>query len=782
MVTGVGSVSKHSILDSSFPVLLPAHAALFLSESEFRAFITHEICYPNLTELEQEIKTIDTEEARPTTEKGTVSAAGLKRRASKEADSLRPQKAPFIEGLKKHAAYDRSLLDLAIKNKGLTDNADLTHLSSKNAIVDLFYDLRENIQSSKLKTLLDAAWSEDAELTLKLIFNARSIHLGKSSRVSAYKALGWLADNHPLTLLASLRWLVRPVIDKRATQTLDKVKDKEDEDDFDMVDVDEADPDKAHDICYGVSHGYWKDLLNLIVFAAHKQLTCDLEPSDLLNQKAEKNNSGKRKRDWDHSIAKGLRHLKKKVQNERVQILLKTDAFYRALHFSVARLFAGQLKVDKALLDSGRKSDLKKISLAAKWAPTFGEFHDKNTFILSSIAEILFPDPVKFCPDATNRELYLRHVRELCRKQYVSPLRAALSIVERDIAARSFHNIKYERVPSLAMNRYTSLFTKKDHEHFSQYVRNVAQGTAKISGATLLPSTLVSKARNYGQRASSGRKPSDFKAAKAAAEVEILTSILDGQWKTLVQRVREAGTLQSSIAVCDVSGSMSGPRFNDGSCPMDSAIGLSLLIAEATAAPFGGGIITFSDTPTYLSVGSEQDPRGLVDKVTYIQRASWSMSTNFVAVFEDVILPMATANNLSQGDMVKQIFVFSDMQFNSAQQGADRWTSSYERIKSKYKAAGYEMPRLIFWNLAPYHTSKPVTMDDVNTALVSGYSQGMLRAFLESGAFEEEEEVVVKDEEDGVVEVRKETKKLDALGVVKKAVENKAYDMLEVVD
>lgn len=354
-------------------------------------------------------------------------------------------------------------------------------------------------------------------------------------------------------------------------------------------------------------------------------------------------------------------------------------------------------------------------------------------------------------------------------------------MVERDIAANTFNNIKYDRVPSLAMDRYASLFMKKDLPRFKSYIQNVAKGSAKISGATLLPSTLIAKARNIVQHSYGHQKSKDFKAVKLAVELDISRDVIDGQWNTLVQRVRDAGTLTSSIAVCDVSGSMGLPQFKDGSCPMDSAIGLSLLIASVTSAPFGSGFITFHEQPAYLSL---KDDQGLVEKVRYCVEAPWGGNTNFVAVFEDVILPMAVENKLKQEDMVKQVFVFSDMQFDMAQYRTDRWTTSYQRIKDKFAAAGYEVPRLIFWNLADGSTSKPTTMEDSDTALVSGYSQGMLRAFLESGAFGEEEELdeVEEEGEDGVMEVKKVKKKVDPLSTVRKAVENKAYEMLEVVD
>lgn len=772
----------HSVLDSSFPVLLPHDEALFMSNADFEALIKQtitEAARPHSTKPASAFDTIDTTDPNTTLASTTVSINTLKRPASDEADNDRAQKAPFITGLEQHAAHLRTQDDLAADNKTLTENHDVTNVSSKNPLVDLFYDLGENTTGEDLRALLDASWKTDATLTLKIIFNARSIHLGKSNRVASYKAFGWLAETHPLTLLANLKWLIRPVIAKKAPKPgNDEGKAKGVDEDFDMIGEEEADPAKAHDVRHGVSHGYWKDVLNLVVFAANDQLKVDGDFASLLTQRQDNSKTGKRTRNWDPVEAKAARTQQKLEQNKRVQDKLADDPLYRALHLTVARLFAEQLKEDKALLDSDKKSDLEKLSLAAKWAPTFGEFHDKHTFILSSIAEILFPDPASSCPDATNRELYLRHIREHYRKQYASPLRKALSIVERDIAGNTFSNIHYQRVPSLAMDRYTSLFLKKDTERFTSYIQDVTKGTANISGATLLPSTLIAKARGLGM---TDRNPKSLKAAKAAAIGNVEGDVLNAQWNTLVERVRAAGTLTSSIAICDVSGSMTIDRFADGSTPMDSAIGLSLLLSSVTAPPFGGGFITFSQEPAYISIDSAAS---LVDTVREMENAPWGMNTDFVAVFEDVILPMAVANNLTQEQMVQKVFVFSDMQFDQANVADKRWTSSFERIKQKFAEKGYELPTLVFWNLAATSRGdKPVTEDDGNVALVSGYSQGMMRAMIEGGALEGTEEVEEEVEgEDGMLEVKTVKKKVDPETVVRAAVSSKAYEMLTVVD
>jgi hypothetical protein len=67
--------------------------------------------------------------------------------------------------------------------------------------------------------------------------------------------------------------------------------------------------------------------------------------------------------------------------------------------------------------------------------------------------------------------------------------------------------------------------------------------------------------------------------------------------------------------------------------------------------------------------------------------------------------------------------------------------SSFDRIKTAYAAAGYDMPNLTFWNLA-CHESKPVTVNDQNTAMALGYSHGMLKVFLEIGALGGKEVII----------------------------------------
>ncbi|KAK7914513.1 hypothetical protein PG985_012216 [Apiospora marii] len=814
-------------LQYTFPITFPSHPALTLSDTKFNGFLERDLGQQishsapakpaDKKETESESFTLltppsITAELRGATESLSLDDGPANATVTKPDGDEAPTQ-PFMKGLLSHEADTRKqqeqlqLQEQAdSENLMRTENNDIAFRSTKEPLLDLFAELEEVISGPRLYELLNMSWQKDPLMTLKIIYNARSIHLGKASRTTFYRCAGWLAQYHPSTLVANLRWLSRPVIMK-------KVEKPEGEgDDVVMVEPEHGKDDQdasAFDVKNGVSHGYWKDLLNILALSVNEQLTVLANPKDILNVTREKHEQG-RKKHVDAAEAKTKRHEVRHERHERATASFNEKPVHRALHMAIARLFSEQLKSDLALLRGDDAKAKRRISLCAKWAPSHDRFHDKHTFIVSTIAELMHPEHIL---QGMGREICLRHAREAYRKD-ISALRGHLDIVERHLSAKTLDKIKYDRVPSIAMNNYAGIFAEKDTEHFETYINKVAEGKAKISGATLLPSTLIKAVRESGHTTRASGK--SVKEAVEAKMAELNGKVVDGQWKSLVQRIKDSGNLESSMAVCDVSGSMSSPVFADRTCPMDSSIGLSLLLAEVTAPPFGGTFITFSESPTVEQVDLTKTLR---EKYADMSRAPWGGSTNFVAVFEDLVLPMALRNNLKPEDMVKRIFVFSDMQFNQAESGYDYyrgtrstdspcWGTSYERIKKKFSDAGYEMPELVFWNLAGgragYHggwdepdelgdptAPKPVTADQEGTAIVSGYSQGMLKVFLDNGSFddaEEEEEPVPETttDEDGieVVEAKRPSKKqkMDPMTTLKRAIGHKAYEMLKVID
>ncbi|EZF76361.1 hypothetical protein H105_02253 [Trichophyton soudanense CBS 452.61] len=788
-----GQKTKTTSMDSSFPVLLPEDPTIHLEPAEFRERIFASVAKE--AKWKENLKTTNSNPAlsaqTPPKAAVTISAAQSNYDSSGNAfvDAL-------VQEAKNPGTQKVSLEELDAKNLTHTDNSGVTHASTESHLVDLFHTLDGEPNEEKLITLeplLEKAWADDALVTLKIIWNCRSIHLGKGERSMFYVALGWLKDNHPQTLLTNLPWITRGVIEK-----LPQKERKEDE--TSVVIENQTLGVDDREVVHGVSHGYWKDLLNLLALSANDQLGMK-NPESVLKNRTRAPQETLEKLDIElplrakkikvsamdvnekraylkipredrmkeaHKIISVQKEASKKRKRSRETSLheklwkkFESDSFHRALHNTIARMFADQLRKDKILLEGGSKQQLKEISLCAKWAPSLERFHDKQTLIATTIAELLFPaENIK--KEGDTRETYLKRAREQYRASFLSPLRKALQVVERDISANNFTGLKYAQVPSLAMDLYKKLFAKKDRDNFLKYLLDVQAGKQTISGSFTNGSTLGND--------------------------EIARLTLNSQWETLIQRIKDSGSLSDSIAVCDVSGSMMSLPVN-GATMYENAVGLSLVLSTVTKAPFGGKMITFSESPRIVTINEDGNKSSFVEQVDKVQNMPAGFNTDFLAVFTKAILPLAIKNEVKPEDMVKRVFVFSDMQFDEARGNTDPWATHYQIIEKEYKAAGYEVPELIFWNLSQRKTgSTPVTQDMPGTALVGGQSQAMLKVFLEGGSFddgkvEEEDEVEGEGEDDDGFEViQKKKKAVTPLSLVMKAIKHQAYDMLKVVD
>ncbi|KAJ9648271.1 hypothetical protein H2199_001124 [Coniosporium tulheliwenetii] len=817
-----------SSIHSSFPVLVPDVEALFLEDASFEAYIRETLRDYSKRQAEASLAAA----AVPETTGTEMQVDEESSDAQVAADVDSPGSLdPHIDDDPDSSAHLPESMEAG--GKMLTENADVTYRTTQSPLVDLFFSLEKQIASEKLQLLLDATWKEDPLTALKIIWSGRSIHLGRGERGTFYRCVGWLAKNHPLTALLNLKWLARPVIEKKVVK-----KEDADLDAIIVIAPEDVEGDDQWLVRHGVSHGYWKDLLNILVLAVYGSLDVWKDPKVILNVK----NAQPKKRKFNSTKeeAKENKHAQEQERHQRFLTMFNEDGLYRALHLTVARLFAEQLRADTKLLNSSDKKALRRLSLCAKWAPSLERSHDKHTFIASTIAEMLYPQ-AELNPTLTDRETYLKHAREAYRSRTLAPLRKALAVVERDITAENFSAIKYERVPSLAMDRYKILFATKDTDHFSAYLQDVSSGKARISGAVLTPATLVRQAMDIKPIPTRPRPSSSDPKATSKWMLkhkidQVSIQVLNGQWNTLVQRMRDSGTLENSIAVADVSGSMYTPIFPDRTRPIDSAVGLALLVAELAEPPFRGAFITFSSTPQIVRVSDHRDGFDFVMKVQELAGSDWGMNTDFVAVFEKLILPLAIENKVPADQMVKRVFVFSDMHFDAAQPPeaplsapsspssvpsaplpsspmspsspqapslqsttpeacGERWSTSFERIQKKFKEAGYEMPELVFWNLAGARPGAqeqgapmPVQADEPGCALsgddedVSG-GRGFEDPEEEGDKMEVVEKKVVLDEKGEKKEevVTREEKK-DPMFYVRKGVGHRAYEMLEVYD
>ena len=120
----------------------------------------------------------------------------------------------------------------------------------------------------------------------------------------------------------------------------------------------------------------------------------------------------------------------------------------------------------------------------------------------------------------------------------------------------------------------------------------------------------------------------------------------------------------------------------------------------------------------------------LKSKIEFVRNMEWGMNTDFQKVF-DCILDVAVNENLKEDQMIKRIFVFSDMEFDEASKNP--WETDYQAITRKYTEKGYgsAVPQIVFWNLRESNAT-PVPATQKGVALVSGFSKNLLTLFLDN--------------------------------------------------
>ncbi|KAF5388840.1 hypothetical protein D9757_005607 [Collybiopsis confluens] len=554
------------------------------------------------------------------------------------------------------------------------------------------------------------------------------------------------------------------------------------------------------------SHGYWKDLLNILALASTDELDTvnakflhhPRSPFNYRDRKVKVNASPEAHRQFIIQIQERAKAERTRIAGERHEILIKRlqDSKYRALYVAVSRLFADQLVKDLQVIDQldhlppgqDRIPLLKKLSLAGKWAPTPGASHDRVTNVASAISLLLhhsrssiprpFPKALSTFDgsqaESTNPYLILR---SYYHRWVLVPLRSLLLVPETLMSANKWSTIRYNRVPSLSMKSNMEHFFKHDPDRFQQYLVDVESGKKTISGATLLPHQIVTevvKLHNDLQAdtiKSKYPKLAEMRKERAVPQLRVL----DGQWKSLIDRLKQSGTLDSSLAICDVSGSMgslSGSNSRHPS-PIAPAIALSLVLAQLVKPPFNQAFITFSADPQIVTLNPELS---LAETIETMQNSAWGMNTDFNAIFLKLLLPLAVKIKVPKEEMIKQLFVFSDMQFDEAsgQEYMD-WKTNHDVIAEAYAGAGYDMPKIIYWDLAGNGTME-VTAEREGVAMMNGFSASMLKVFM--GEEEEDEGW----EKVGKTEKETDEDKFNPLIIMKKSVMKLSFDGLVVLD
>lgn len=292
----------------------------------------------------------------------------------------------------------------------------------------------------------------------------------------------------------------------------------------------------------------------------------------------------------------------------------------------------------------------------------------------------------------------LRNGLNLSPKAYrktLTGLRKQISIVETKLTEKQYETIDYSKLPSRAGMQYRQAFHRNDSERYTSFLDSLSKGEVKVNAGTLYPNDIVGKVLHTWNT--------------SAQEVKLF----EGQWQNLPNFIGDK--TENSLVMADVSGSMSGT-------PMDVSIGLAMYIAERNKGAFKDHFMTFSSKPALVKIQGTN----IVEKVKNISRANWDMSTNIESALR-TILDVAVKNNLSNDEVVKKLYIISDMQFDSCTRGAS--ANIFKTLDKEFKSHGYDFPNIVFWNVRATG-NQPMTMNELGVQLVSGFSPSILTQLL----------------------------------------------------
>lgn len=326
---------------------------------------------------------------------------------------------------------------------------------------------------------------------------------------------------------------------------------------------------------------------------------------------------------------------------------------------------------------------------------------------LSMIAQALREEnglAAKWMPRKGPLASKIRDLLGMSPKQYRKTIVRLSNTVEQKLCAREFDKINYSHVPGVAAARYQATFARRDPEGYAKYKASLVKGEkgVKVNAGAIFPYDVIKGLRRGDE------------------------TVANAQWKALPDFTE--GTNESILCVVDSSGSMSSTIPNSKVSALDVALSIGLYLSERLRGVFQDTFITFSNTPKLQKLSGT-----LRNRMQGMNTGEVS-NTNLQAVF-DLILSTAIKNRLSEDDLPTKVLVISDMEFDMAQgygyYGARSGATNFQAIEAKYRAAGYKMPQLVFWNvMARNKQNVPVQANQNGVALVSGFSPAVVKSVL----------------------------------------------------
>lgn len=327
-------------------------------------------------------------------------------------------------------------------------------------------------------------------------------------------------------------------------------------------------------------------------------------------------------------------------------------------------------------------------SLCAKWVASENASSQQTRAIASRIRKYL---------KLTHREY----------RKLLSALRTRINVLEKLMSENRWDEIVFDKIPSKAGLVYRNAFARHD---INKAYEKFAHSDKAVNAGTLYPYECVREALKI---TSWGGSLPDL--------MDTQRLMVNKYWKS--QTDYFDGATLNGLCVVDTSGSMTG-------LPIQVAISLGLYCAERAKGPFANHYISFASRPQLIKTEGVD----FCDKVARIWKTNLIDNTNLERVF-DLLLNTAIINNCKQNDLPESIIIISDMEIDQAR---NSWYLSSREIlpvdtvmeiaRNRFAAAGYEMPKLIYWCVES--RSNTILDSGENVTYVSGMSPAIFKSIL----------------------------------------------------
>jgi hypothetical protein len=383
---------------------------------------------------------------------------------------------------------------------------------------------------------------------------------------------------------------------------------------------------------------------------------------------------------------------------------------------------SGEREIFRSILRYLEKTDVEAAKALMTKVPELGRWDDIFVFesdVMKSAAYTMLGDALrarnglaaKWTPRKGKIAAEIRQFFGMSPKFYRKSLVEMTKVVETQMCAKDWDNINFSHVPSLAAARYKKAFNRNTPA-YAAYVAELMKpedersSDVKVNASAVYPyDVLKGRINNYGV---------------SFDKTEL--NLIQAQWDALPDYM---GLGADILPLVDVSGSMTckagGPHSKSGLTCLDVAVSLGLYLADKNVGKFKDTFLTFSTHPELMHLKGN-----INQKIDQMAKSNWEMSTDLDAALNKVLMT-AIKGNVAPAEMPSMLLILSDMQFNACVRHDD---TASEMIARKYRDAGYDLPKVVFWNLNASYGNAPVKFDKSGTALVSGFSPAVVKPLL----------------------------------------------------